>query len=611
MITLYYVEGISSTDTLFFDSLVNQQTFFSNNVVGSLTDGFYPPHYKNEIIVSNDDLKFNKTCNYLSLSYNNKEYYYFIDKVEYISEDVLKLYVTMDVIQTYMFNISFHNSDINRLSISRYVKDGANYLINRRYIRTNRASGTMEQYSITYPYVQIGWYVIILGGNSTLYTGDSTKALFSDAVMAGITNSPISPTATTSLANMIAIPVLLDENYEKLTYGGVTYTRYLNIIRIRMIGAINGVESITYYNYNIFSDYVNVVYDATNKNITLTSKNTNSLHIQRFWNLIDVESGQFADLGYLFVPYAMLNIPYSSDYTPFYQFTRNTSINTPASYYYVPAMIDENYTQLEFGERLGYTTYPLHLLTSTDLYCIGVYNYIDGGRSYYITTDKSSDKYQTLITNTSIEQMPLYNDAWQTYISQNMCTLMRGRALAYQQSVYKAEESAFRFHKKGNRTQKAINYGRLLYETGKDISIYSQSREIQEANIKAQPDNQKVGNSCASDITSGLLRRYIKINRCQDFNDVWKDYEQNGYDVAEHSSENLFTAYKTRYYYNVIRTNSIDIDLKGVIGDSDTIEAISERFNNGLRIWVTVNGVLCASYIGNYTYDNVEIAFIS
>lgn len=634
MITLYYIKGISSVDEPVFDKITQQKTFFSSKVAFQFDSGFYPPHFKNEIIISTEDISMRDPFNYLSLDYQDKEYYYFIDRIEYISEDALKLYVTMDVIQTYMFNCNFIRSDINRASINRWLREDK---INRNYIRSNRSKGTMEQFSMKYLDDNIGWYVIILSGASTLYS-PTKNTPFSEAVRAFLTGSSIQPNASTAEECMIAIPVSNNAKYPKISYGGSTYTTYSALVYLYMFGIVNGVISITYYNHNIFNRYLNYSYD--NDVITITSKDTSKLRIQQFWHLVDAEAGDYVDYGMKFVAYSNLII-YEKEYEYTFNFNVNSSVTSLPSAAYCPVLLDENYIQVEYGERLGSTSYPLHMLVDHyAIECNCIVNYIDGGRSYYISEySEDTDIYNTLITNMTIEQIPLYNDAWEQYLSQNLSTLMRGRALAIDQAMYKPIRSGLSnigsqlsgssmmrgFNGmyalgwdeiiKGNILSSSIggafNVGTSYMDALNEISIYSRSREMQEANVKATPDNQKIGNSCASDITTGVLRPYLKISKCSDFDNVWQDYEENGYDVAEHTSSNLFIYAGNRYYYDVIRVQSTQITLDDYINDETTISLIADRFKHGLRLWHTTNGELHAANIGDYKYDNVELIHIS
>lgn len=183
-ITLYYIEGITRADEPVFDSIGNQVKFFSDHVVSSIDSGFYPPHYQNEIKLQiNDEIDLTKSINYLSLEFGNKVYYYFIDNIKYISEDVISLIVTMDVIQTYMFDVNFVNSQLDRNSITRYLD---NTTINRDYLRENLSKSSLINKDFSYRQLQSGYnlhYLIVKCTSIPIYRNtDDNKYIFGSNV---------------------------------------------------------------------------------------------------------------------------------------------------------------------------------------------------------------------------------------------------------------------------------------------------------------------------------------------------------------------------------------------------------------------------------------------
>ena len=99
-----------------------------------------------------------------------------------------------------------------------------------------------------------------------------------------------------------------------------------------------------------------------------------------------------------------------------------------------------------------------------------------------------------------------------------------------------------------------------------------------------------------------MLKEYITalLKVVEDIEDVAKRLEMYGYKVnIILGNENLFNKFNNRYYYNIIKTKDLEINLKNIISDNATIENIKSRFNNGLRLWNTRD-------IGNFKYDNIE-----
>ena len=144
IVELFYISGLNNIDTLYFDNIDEQNNYFDNATSKvSLNDfSFYPPHYTNKILLSTADIDFNSNVNYLRLQYNNKWYYYFIENIDYISEETVSIDVVMDVIQTYLFNIKFNYADIERRLIDRWLIKDSNIEINRNYIRENLSNSS-------------------------------------------------------------------------------------------------------------------------------------------------------------------------------------------------------------------------------------------------------------------------------------------------------------------------------------------------------------------------------------------------------------------------------------------------------------------------------------
>ena len=105
-INLYYIKGINAIDTPYFASLAQQQTYFAQHKVGQINDDYwYPPYNADFIQFSTTDVDLDLKANYLSIEYKEKQYYYFIDSLEYVTQDIIGLHVILDSIQTMMFNI--------------------------------------------------------------------------------------------------------------------------------------------------------------------------------------------------------------------------------------------------------------------------------------------------------------------------------------------------------------------------------------------------------------------------------------------------------------------------------------------------------------------------
>ena len=153
-ITLYYVDGISRENTPYFDIIAHQDAFFAEHVVATPSDGFYVPFLNNKIVLSITDVGFSTKVNYLSLYFNSKHFYYFITDVVYISENEVEISIELDSVQTFMFNIVYHDGIVERKFIDRYKSAT---VINRDYIRENVSNGVWKE--PIYNYITLSDYV--------------------------------------------------------------------------------------------------------------------------------------------------------------------------------------------------------------------------------------------------------------------------------------------------------------------------------------------------------------------------------------------------------------------------------------------------------------------
>lgn len=106
------------TDTVYFDNISAQQAFFqsTSNLSHTLTNLQYKSYTDGTINVS---LPFNQVfgCNYMSFinsSFENKFFYAFITKVEYVNNVTTKIYFDIDVMQTYMFDYDLNMCFVER-----------------------------------------------------------------------------------------------------------------------------------------------------------------------------------------------------------------------------------------------------------------------------------------------------------------------------------------------------------------------------------------------------------------------------------------------------------------------------------------------------------------
>lgn len=643
-IALYFVEGLSRLDTPVFDSEENQETFFAEQeryVVPN--DSFYVPKFKNEIILSTDDADLDGTFNYLSLEFKNKKYYYFIDKVEYVSEDTIRLYITLDVIQTYMFNVNFISSEIERKSIKRWTPTS---YINRDYIRENYSNGTFVNQTFTqstnkYPFL-IG--LVKLVDDITYrynYSGHLDAGYPLDSIVQGKHNGrtiispyyyclmiiPIDPNYSITFDSRYTIPP--DETLYGYTMGGLDYS--VTFTQLRQMPFVQEITILPseYIEKFGWERTAQTSTSATFTRVAGRESDTCVSFLQR-----KNTGGTWDNIcKCIFIQHSVdLLTKVTQRTTPF---IKNTAQDRPFNYIYCPQLLDENYVRVLWGERATLCSYPLHVLGQTSFYTALIHDF-DNSRQYFITLNNSAnieyDVYRTSVYSKSIEALPVFNDAYNEYVSRNYGSLTRGIALAKEQNLFNTitgtlkdqSSRAVKFSKAdpgSNAVNSGMQIGDAVMNLGLDIADYFQKNysideklAIQYENLEHTPDTVKQGNDGVFDFLTKIIAPVYIYQECTNINECAEIFESYGYSVHEIVTDNLFTI-NNRFYYDVVKCADVNITLVDVPSDEESITAIKNRFRSGLRLWHTDEGVLNTDSVEGVTlsmgqvcvYDNVEV----
>lgn len=616
MITLYYVEGLTQLDEPMFGSLSSQEKYFANYIVQSTDAGFYPPHYQNRITLSTEDITFATNCNYLSLDYGSKTYYYFIDSIEYVSEDVIQLNVIMDVIQTYMFNMNIKDMHITRRSIKRWNEDDT---INRQYIRENLSRADMTPIQYKKQHDDVCWYLVWFREPKGIKIRNNTDFVDWNPgsechVKSAWTNYLIGLKA-------LFIPVYKGSlNIESVYIKDSNGTFRLCQFPWRLLEDPYVVK-MYYIGFDIFKGQYSSKILANQLQITMTEKS--GWVVDLYYRVSDTELRPIS-AGY--APNTV-DLSQSSTKVSWITFTKNTSKNNTSSITYVPALLDENYYQYEYGEQLATTTYPLHELRKPTLYENMLFDITSCTRMYYLSQDeeigKVNDPYATLIVNNTQELVDLYSDKWLQYYSSNSATWTEGYALNKNKLLFKYTLSQVNtvmdgvsdYVRKKPMYKSTMGFVSNLSNHVWDMYELDKQREITKGNLTNAPDMEKQGNAVNPDLVSGALDIVHKLSRVRDIERVSYEFERYGYTVNDTvkntTNISIFELNNLRYYFNVLQGTINSLTFTGVITDDNTKGAVMARFASGLRMWNTDNGVLRASALGDFTYDNVETSFIT
>ncbi len=625
MIKLLYVRGISAYDTPNFNSLLEQYSFF-NSIDGIEIDAYYPPHYTNTIKFSRDEVDNISKYNYLILEFNDKKYFYFIDRITYINEDDYELVIVMDSIQTYMFDITFNQSLVSRKSIKRW--NGSK--INRDYIREN-LSQTSKKLKTYINIEQEGFYLLQTGYNFTedinnlpMYTTNNDVRNSNGCYYFLI---PIPKYHTTQLKVTIRYTGHVDTTFD-ITQGQLEYTLrklvdnpytlniyYVNTLQFKYLYNVTHTlvtpEGLPSYEQIIitgsddfkFSTY-SCVAKINNANICAFSLNNVKLDFVRYS--------------------AIQSNPSIKVYASNNALHKNTSTGVTFDISMIPQLIDENYVELSFGERMCVTRYPLHYAETNQFDVYGNYDIYSGFRNYKIEEyGKTSDEYLTTTVSSTSETLDLYTDAWKTYQAQHKGDLTIGIANAYAKNIYSGVKTMaggvstnnnrlLTFDESGMEQKSIGAYrvgtNRMRFVEGAtdtivaNASVQAELIQLQE-NMESTPDTTRCGNEYYNDFISKSLNNIMTVLVSEDIEAVGRKLEYHGYKVMEYTSDNLFTYSKIRYYYNVIKVDNVLLDLN-ILTTNDIVYDLKNRFTNGLRLWDMSHNQYITEGL---KYDNVEL----
>lgn len=614
MYQFLYVEGISRTDTPLHTTLSQQTTWFSSKVVITIDD-YFPPHYTNNICVETQTISFSTKINYVRLQHLGKWYYYFIDNIRYTNEDVAEISLSLDVIQTYMYdNMRIINGLIEYKSIKRWTSDDK---INRNYIRENLSTGEHNYIDYTpldsiFTTRNFRWIVIktsepIINGQTEGYNAIK----YNDKPM-------------TNVGFLYFIPLLKDNEFLAVSNDpdiseirDYTYS----LLRVKtLIAKLRTQPQVIdiMYMYDIPFEYS---FSSEMKNniliYTLTFTNPNIIYSKDF--VFEFEGNDYGILALedlRTVSIDSMKTLYNIKAADKGYFTPNTQKGVLKSITYTPQLIDENYMEYHYGERSMNGGYPLHKLEQP----VVLLNYISdifmGNRIYFTTKGYDDNDIElTTIVCTSKELLPTYNDAWTTYVSQNQSTLTRGYALQNNKAVYES----FRGTVQG-LTQAGIGMATgHVFTAASGISNtfgsiadlpwklheLSEERAILRENLEFTPDTEKQANAYTTSIIGEGITPVVRIRYVEDLEYVMNKMENYGYRVNEYVSyKNVVELMlnEPRYYYNVIQIANAIIEYDYNINDT-TRELIRTRLASGMRFWnVYQDDVI----LGNFNYDNIE-----
>lgn len=636
---LLEVPHISRFDTWRFNTLELQTNYF-NGLEGLIIDDCFPPFYSNYLKLDKSDLLTHTlSYNYCILNFDGKNYYYFITDMKYISEDLIGVNLIMDTIQTFMFDIDFDYSVLDRMSIKRRPEKNS-YDINREYIRENLSQGEFINVSeAEYSHYK---YILVTSRKELHETGNTPKGLIQNYV--DMTNGIYR--YLIFLPDTSISPYYSGRYYIEYDYNGTLINKDFSYSELRSL-LLNISENADILDC-IFIDNSEFLDDALGREDIITggqytilltyNANTASVDfdnygLKQFMPSFVVSKNDYSN-GAGTLNLIINNTNLSNNDT-------NNSVGTLFNIKYIPALLDENYINVKFGEKMNYTSYPLYKSKDTRFITHQYYDFASYARIYDIVSyeHRNINLYNTRIICNTIENLERFTDAWLQYKSLNYATLKSGiknnmlmdTAGTFLGGIQKGTmiSSGNQFNEGSALAQKGVSYGassssglsagsrtmfndplitgsKAYLNIGKTLNDFLTLK----GNLEHTPDTRCQGNQYSSDYLGQFTKVFYSVDMVSDIYDVAKKIEYFGYKVHKNLvGVNLLNdaSVLPRYYYNIIKCSQLDIHLNFLIQDQDIINDIEQRFKDGLRLWNNSNNV---HIIEDLIYDNVENDFL-
>lgn len=647
-ISLYYIEGISRIDTPLFANIDKQKQFFESKIVISLDNfAYYPPHYLNEIKLEvPTDISMRDNVNYVSLCYDDKLYYYFIDNIKYVNEGVLIVSLTMDVIQTYMFNIKVASGYIKRKFIDRWKKVNSvkyPYLINRNYIRENVSE---SNYFVLKEHIAYNNYGTMHPDKDILADEKKINGMLVFQCSDKIFDDDNDPTLEKE-----AFDTSSSTNYcwEPLNYRIYVVPLIFSKDNILIIDKDNNQARIQYAHLleRVLSQptLVNAYFIPNVTFGLVTVENSVGNYKATGDNIVVTDGSGTSKTGLISVRDTVFNSPATITYS--FDFQPNKELNVIFDKKYMPMILDENYIRVEFGEGLQMTSSPLFYSEITDIRLIYQPTLIYGNRTYniqlnmfsirdyeHITDDSytqwgNPNTYSTALDCTDMIRLPVFSDPYKQWLVYNkasipmafvstMTNMFVGAAINSNNTINTVTTTKHTGTSYGDegKVVAPTRFSTTKTSTTSDAPHYVSNNSAQLGSVATSlynaafsPKGFKSAGTLLAGLSDNSIQPTFNKHVISDIDYVASYYHKNGYLVNEFITnvDNIFNYVLSRYYFNVIRGEQFEIHLANVIEDEKTCDIIKQRFENGLRLWNVNNESVV---MGDFTYDNVELSMI-
>lgn len=520
-----------------------------------------------------------------------KTYYAFIDEVRYLDPTTSQIIFTIDVWQTYLFDYEIKDSFIDREHQNRFTSDlkpifntipenievGTEYKISTQALDNVNAIQTGDYKASIY------WLEVV-----------STEKLYDVGVPLKIEPYKLETPLYVYYLPFVAQQVVLvydfvdEENTNLWQLAGDLYTYCVdnpNVVSIR-------IEKYPPFKF----DYT---YNEETSNFIEIEINENSNDLVHPYSETDSELGYSTRLFVNLKKYDRSKVGEIHKFNVEYDFvvdhTINRRIENETKLYQYPY----NFMQLT-NYRGEYVNLKPEYLSDEEW----IVKYVKSISFDYKTkayVDGYLGGYRGLESNVidnSNSELPLTTDAYKQYMSTSKATATTGLAINTGLGVAGIVAGGFMLGAGGP-------VGALAFlALGVGVAGFNsvKSELTKQRDLKETPDSlRQSGNNLMFDLIDNNLSHYlVKKQILDEYRDLLYDYfYRYGYKANRFGVPDL----RSRYYFNYIKTNNIDI-----VGNinNNVKETLKQIYNNGTTIWhCRIDND--EPELFNYEYENIEV----
>lgn len=603
MSTLAILKNVGFTNSyehvIDFENIEAQSNYFDSKIATKLYEDynefkFIRPNYELKVALPYNDLIDYNYCYFINtLKGMSKRFYAFITGIEYVNPVTTKLFLQVDVMQTFMFDYSLLECYVDREHQDRFKKIGT------KVVPVYNKQIENLEYGTDYKVVKVDFLTDKVTSNENF-----NKYIY---VFVSSTEPLIDETGN-------SIPAQIG-----LSTGVYVYMSIVKNGR-RYDGAVFNVNTSTGNEYYMSLDSI----------LKKFGDNPSIVSIQILpYNPFEFEIVEFINntLGYKIIPKASYRIYRNPDITfnvmleiglvdittqkriinnlkpaNFYNLIPASNINSKPNIDSEPKLKTNPYFYFTLGNQQTSPILIKNELLDNETNNI-VYNASIGvnnkERLYIENYNNDNLGFHNNIINNSNNELALRTDAYKEYMSQNKASSIAGVALPVLATIAgillaPATGGASAVAAAGLIGGGLVSTASVI---GKDFA--------KKMDLKQAPDTLKTsGNNIVFDYLAGNFWYNITAFEIEESakERLFKYFMHFGYKASEFKVPNT----KSRYYYNFIRL--LDVNLESDL-DQSTQEKIRDIYKNGVTFW-HYRDESSFKGIKNYNYENVELTLM-